>query len=475
MVFARLDAKNAERSARRDEIRASGDGIVSRVDGFWDSFHAALEEVRQQLLQAEEAKEASASPSTCQAFVDHWTSKLASARTLLADSTVFLPPYDAEHAGQLFAALDKDAQDARARIMPRKRFAFGRRKKEPVLTPGPASSDGSVQLASSAASASAAGDAAGGAISSIDPSSNASAGASAADARLEALAAEAGEEHVVRGLKGSIVVIEQADVGSTDGGDVRLVGLQDCTVLIRATGLRALRVDGLTGCRVLARPVSGSVLLHDCSKCTLQLAARQIRLHRSHDCDFFVRAASGPIIEHCTALRFAPYSLCYGPAWALGGSPQARAAEDRSREHNGQVGRDMEAAGLLARAGSALRRTWFDVKDFGWHKLAQSPHWSVIPRGERAEAAVVGGGKKAETAIDESVGLWVLSERGASNSAGGEVGGSGSYAGDLDGDLDGDGWDEPPEGVGGCVAAEGTEGGHGSEAGANEEDDDDEL
>lgn len=59
--------------------------------------------------KAEEAKGNGAPQSDCQAFVDQWTEQLSKARKLLADSTVFLPPYDAEHAGQLFDAVDKQS------------------------------------------------------------------------------------------------------------------------------------------------------------------------------------------------------------------------------------------------------------------------------------------------------------------------------------------------------------------------------
>ena len=42
------------------------------------------------------------------------------------------------------------------------------------------------------------------------------------------------------------------------------------------------------------------------TKCTFELAAHQIRIHRSQGCSFSLRVASNPIIEHSRDLEFGP-------------------------------------------------------------------------------------------------------------------------------------------------------------------------
>jgi len=40
-------------------------------------------------------------------------------------------------------------------------------------------------------------------------------------------------------------------------------------------------------------------------------ARTQLRIHTTERCDLYVHTVSGPIIEDCSALRFAPYALRY--------------------------------------------------------------------------------------------------------------------------------------------------------------------
>jgi len=128
---------------------------------------------------------------------------------------------------------------------------------------------------------------------------------------------------------------------------------------------RAIRVDGLTNCVVYTGAVAGSVLLHKCSGCTLMLASRQIRLHTSTECDFYLHVHSRPIIEHCSKLRFAPYPLTHP---LLAG--------------------DMAAAGLKQVGSEGVAHLWHEVDDFIWHKVQASPNWSVLPAAERACSSV---------------------------------------------------------------------------------------
>lgn len=37
----------------------------------------------------------------------------------------------------------------------------------------------------------------------------------------------------------------------------------------------------------------------------------QLRIHNTEACDLYVHTVSGPIIEDCDSLRFAPYALTY--------------------------------------------------------------------------------------------------------------------------------------------------------------------
>lgn len=89
------------------------------------------------------------------------------------------------------------------------------------------------------------------------------------------------------------------------------------------------------------------------------LAARQVRVHAARGCDAYLRVGSHPIIEDSSGMRFAPYCPAYS------------GADD-----------DLEAAGLAADEAAL----WSQVSDFGWLRSTPSPHWAVLPAGERAAA-----------------------------------------------------------------------------------------
>ena len=81
-------------------------------------------------------------------------------------------------------------------------------------------------------------------------------------------------------------------------------------------------------------------------------------------CDYYLRCMSRPIIEHCDALRFAPYGLSF----------------------EGLQQQLVEAA--LERPTRA--DMWRCVDDFGWLRVQKSPHWSVLPPALRVGAAAPG-------------------------------------------------------------------------------------
>jgi hypothetical protein len=118
----------------------------------------------------------------------------------------------------------------------------------------------------------------------------------------------------------------------------------------------AVYFKNLTNCRVLMGPVSGSAFLQNCKNCTFVIAARQVRIHTSTSCDFYLYTRSDPIIEHCTNIRVAPYAFDY----------------DHIDQHFS-----------MAQFDRNQNQEWSKVKDFNWLKQEQSPNWSVIPEEER--------------------------------------------------------------------------------------------
>lgn len=138
--------------------------------------------------------------------------------------------------------------------------------------------------------------------------------------------------------------------GSFTGQDVSFRGLEGCRfVLLDQVG--AVHCHGLIGCEIIIGVVSSSILLYDCQKCSVTVAAKQVRLHNSQEMLLHVHALSGPVIEHSKQIWFSPFDLSY-PAHATHWS----------------------AAGFPLERSSA----WAEVQDFNWHKRQASPNWSIV-------------------------------------------------------------------------------------------------
>lgn len=239
------------------------------------------------------------------------------------------------HHPQSYAAIARAVSDRRTEILPRQTFKFSNQTRlfslKQALEEG-LPIDGMVQP--------------------VQP---------AADAGVDAgLLADA---VIIKDVQDSTFIIDEAVVDD-NSGDVRVQDCSGATLVITAVP-RALRIDRLTDCTVVAGGVAGSVLLHDCTGCKVMFVSRQARLHRSHGCDFYIWTSSGPVIEHCDGMRFAPYPV----AWPT-------RAED------------LLAAGLdeLHLSASGM---WAHVADFNWHRAQASPNWSLLPVDARMSAGPV--------------------------------------------------------------------------------------
>lgn len=180
------------------------------------------------------------------------------------------------------------------------------------------------------------------------------------------------------------------------GKDIRLLNLTNCTVII-LDPLKALRVDGLTNCQVYTGPIAGSALLHRCESCIFMFAARQLRIHTSNLCDYYLQVMSHPIIEHCQRVRFAPYGLKYANSDQL-----------------------LEKAGLLTPPRPDM---WKNVDDFGWHRVQKSPNWDIVPLTERIGNQVTDENKGiSKSLLDKQITIRYSTNTGEDINSNNEVG-----------------------------------------------------
>ena len=134
-----------------------------------------------------------------------------------------------------------------------------------------------------------------------------------------------------------------------DGKDVTIERLTRCKVTIESCANRrprSVRMRNLVECEIKATDIDGSAYVENMSDTIAFIGSRQLRIHDATKCQFYCRVASGPIIERCQAVEFAPLL---------------------SSENDGKEDDNL----------------WNKVEDFGWIKQEQSPNWSVIEEKDR--------------------------------------------------------------------------------------------
>ena len=324
------EARKADRSEdekhRLEEIRA-----------FEEHFAVELRAAEE---TAREVGEAAALDAKAREALDWWLEQVRMLHALVSGAAHFLPTNTREKLNKSVDELEARQREARERLAPRKKFGFKNRSKVAGR-----------QAAAPAAAATGAGTDGAGAAPAPAPAAR---DAAPLDGRgRDTLdAAPAGCE----GFRDRADAALVRGAGEAAAGDFALQNLTRCTVLLKSTS-RALWIRGLRHCTVVAVPVGGSIYVTDCEDCTLYLGARQLRVHTSARVDLYVHASSHPILEHCTALRFAPYP----PLPAALAATAFAAASGLRADHN----------------------EWNHVEDFDWLKATHSPNWGELPEAER--------------------------------------------------------------------------------------------
>ncbi|XP_011551581.3 tubulin-specific chaperone C isoform X1 [Plutella xylostella] len=137
--------------------------------------------------------------------------------------------------------------------------------------------------------------------------------------------------------------------------DVSLRHLKNCTVFLKGA-MGTLHITDLENCLVLSGPVMTSVFVERCSNSKLVVACQQLRMHTSSNCDIYLHVTCKGIIEDCTNIRTAPYSLHYEEL----DKHYELSALDRSINH------------------------WDTLDDFNWlAPNVPSPNWSILDKTKR--------------------------------------------------------------------------------------------
>lgn len=332
--------------ARKGEaLEAAGEsGVSEQIREFEDFFALELRAVRD-TMETVMALEASDAETAKLKLFDWWHEQLTELHNVVSGAASFLPTQLRQRFGKSLADSETRLREERERLTPKKKFGFKNRSKVGGTKAG---------AKAPAAPAPAAEEAGGGAVP--------TGGGVAHVPKADTFQAPAGCQGFRRQSKATLI----RPAGESISGEFAVEELEDCEVRLLSQS-SVLWIRGLKRCTLFALPVKGSIYVTECEDCTLYLGSRQLRMHTSSRVDFYVHASSHPIIEHCTALRFAPY-----PTLPLPLAP-AYAAAALQPEHN----------------------QWALVDDFDWLKATHSPNWAELPEAERKPPAFLDEGKVA--------------------------------------------------------------------------------
>ena len=330
--------RHLARHAKKKAAEDSDDDREETAAFFWDAFNAKAD-----ALQAVLSSEAEPAEKLAEA-----SSLLSSLREKVANASLWLAAYDQRRAAEEIEALGSKVEVVRKASQPRKKFSFASRRR-----------------AAAAAAAAAAAQVA----AAEGPADGAAEVGESAPVRTAADESDAPAVGVpgFQDRRGATLVHEVVS-GADLPRDFLVDRLESCDVLLTG-GFRALRLQNLRDCVVFGGCVTGPVYVEDCAGCSFFLCAQQLRIHRTAESDFHVKAVAGPIIEGCSGLVFGPIDRAH------------RSLRGHLAEH-----------GMLRKPN-----LWRDVKDFRWLKAQQSPHFSLVGAGgwgqsERLARAVGGLG-----------------------------------------------------------------------------------
>lgn len=180
----------------------------------------------------------------------------------LTRASAFLAAYDVQRGQREITAIEQLIRGTKARLLPKKDFTFERSRAQQVLA-ADVLSDGGVQVAFRAAP--------------------------------EDTAFQTNQTVELKDLKSNFGNVER---------------YRDSSIVIASDSLFALKLSRLSGCRLVAGPVRGSVFVQDCQNCDIFVCATQLRIHNCNGVRFHVLVQSDPIIEDCCDLVFSPDYEC---------------------------------------------------------------------------------------------------------------------------------------------------------------------
>ena len=145
------------------------------------------------------------------------------------------------------------------------------------------------------------------------------------------------------------LVITKEDLREKE--NIIIESIENCIINIPCH-IKSLYIKDIKDSKLRVGAVSGASFINEMLNSEIHLCSHQIRIHNSHQVDFYLIAKSNPIIEHCDNVRFGVAKICY----------------DEFESH-------LKEAQLFE-----INNLFNQVQDFNWLKQDKSPNWNEIAK-----------------------------------------------------------------------------------------------
>ncbi|XP_073821100.1 tubulin-binding cofactor C [Musca autumnalis] len=282
-ILERLNKRNKERQNYLDvklEQRHKESSDSEGVDYFSQVFADKVREIEARITNISEtsAKKSQGENSSIE-FPRHFTEitmEIQELQRYLTNSTMFLTDFKIKACQSILNDLLQTCEEARVKLMPKKKFGFSGRKvtPKPSLNPKLAKTD------------------------KVD-----------GVVKNENLTMVSGGKvsWTLCNRSNEYICLRDDEVHSKD---ITIAHLQNCFVELQGPA-GSVQISHCSNCTFLCGPIARSLFADFCTNSKISVACQQLRLHSSEQCQIYLHVTCRAIIEDCNRIEVAPYNYDY--------------------------------------------------------------------------------------------------------------------------------------------------------------------
>lgn len=269
-LLERLNKRNKDRQNYLDvklEQRSKESALNEGVDYFAQAFGERACEIEQRISTLQLDSGDAPLPDLSKLFGDI-TLQIQELQNYLTASTMFLSDFKIKSCQNALNALTSACDEARQRLMPKKKFGFSGKKTlvKQKLPPALSKVDGTPKTA---------------------PCSS-----------FTWTIANRSNAHIVLSAE------------QVNGKDITISNLHKCLVELQGHA-GSVQISNANQCTLLCGPVSRSFFAEQLNRCTVAIACQQLRLHSSQSTRIYLHVTCRAIIEDCRQIEIDVYNYDY--------------------------------------------------------------------------------------------------------------------------------------------------------------------